>query len=492
MDENYDELFYTMDEVKELKPALVRKMKLPAVVQDYTVEAEEISYFNEVPAAVSFFVILGQITKDMVASPNRKKTDDIRTQFLWLQTSGTGKSTLNDWYIPLVERAFAKLNEKYGTNFDIFETTEYTDAALIGSMDREDQQVEDENGNMVRVTVDVHLPGELEGEGLALWDEFEHSGIFRQTQHKEGAPVYLQKFMNTLWGKTYLIKKKLRLGTEPIVCDCRRSVFACSFIPTNLNRVIAEKGVLQRLLIFIYEVPQHQQQQMRRQLIADFGTIKAREKVQTKYADSFVKLYECVKERYDAVGGDQLKVIRYDKTANDALLQECILMERYITNSRQVVFEAMETFINRILKHIEKMAVLCCVAEAPSIPDKSKRFIVTDKHVLQASSLIRNCYKSLVSWLDEALREEKRGLEQKANVGAFKAEYRNLIKNPKGSRKLLKDGWVKKGILIEKVMAVTKRGNSTIYKWYAEIDEYFEETAMADKTKLVRLKEDWT
>ena len=83
-------------------------------------------------------------------------------------------------------------------------------------------------------------------------------------------------------------------------------------------------------------------------------------------------------------------------------------------------------------------------------------------------------------------------MEQKANVGAFKAEYRNLIKNPKGSRKLLKDGWVKKGILIEKVMAVTKRGNSTIYKWYAEIDEYFEETAMADKTKLVRLKEDWT
>ena len=192
------------------------------------------------------------------------------------------------------------------------------------------------------------------------------------------------------------------------------------------------------------------------------------------------------------MGQDSLKVITIKKEANDALLQECILMERYITNSRQVVFEAMETFINRILKHTQKMAVLCCVAEAPSIPDKSKRFIVTEKHVLQASSLIRNCYKSLVSWLDEALREEKRGLEQKANIGAFKSEYRNLIKNPRGNRKLLKDGWIKKGALIQKVMAATKRGNSTIYKWYAEIDEYFEEKQMADKTKLCRLKEDWT
>jgi len=487
--EEEDEIFYSF---VDNDVQVTNWARLPAIVETYTKDATKASNYNDVPASISFFVMLGQLCKDMIAIPSGVNIDDCRIQFAWLQTSGTGKSTLTNWYIPIIREAFERVNTQYGTQMNIFETTDYTDAALIGSYERRTEEVVDDDGQTRRIEVEAPIQGQLDGSGLAMWDEFEASGVFKQSQHKENAVVYLNTFMNTLHGETWIITKKLKMGDEPIECKCERSVYATTYIPKHLTTVIAEKGVLQRLLIFIYEVPQHQQQQMRRQLIADFGTIKAREKVQTKYADSFVKLYECVKERYDAVGGDQLKVIRYDKTANDALLQECILMERYITNSRQVVFEAMETFINRILKHIEKMAVLCCVAEAPSIPDKSKRFIVTDKHVLQASSLIRNCYKSLVSWLDEALREEKRGLEQKANVGAFKAEYRNLIKNPKGSRKLLKDGWVKKGILIEKVMAVTKRGNSTIYKWYAEIDEYFEETAMADKTKLVRLKEDWT
>ena len=482
MDDNYDELFYTMDEVKELKPVLVRKMKLPAVVQDYTVEAEEISYFNEVPAAVSFFVILGQITKDMVASGNRKKTDDVRIQFLWLQTSGTGKSTLNDWYIPLVERAFEKLNEKYDTDFNIFETTEYTDAALIGSMDREEQQVEDENGNMVRVKVDVHLPGELEGEGLALWDEFQHSGIFKQSQHKEGASVYLQKFMNTLWGKTYLIKKKLRLGTEPIVCDCRRSVFACSFIPTNLNTVIAEKGVLQRKIIFIQEVAQETQGKIRRSLIDDWGVIEDTEVSTERFSDNFVKLYDCLKERYDEVDGNPLKTVVITPEAKDALKRECYLMEQYILGMRPEVVATMNTFINRTLKHMQKLAILCCIAEAPSIANKDKRFRVTANNVIQASSIIRQCYKSLVDWLDEALIGQKSVVQEKANLSVFKKQYRLLATNTD-------DGWVNKTTLKERVMKATGKKSGMFYKWWPQVEEYFEIMKIV-KSNYVRLLED--
>ena len=50
------------------------------------------------------------------------------------------------------------------------------------------------------------------------------------------------------------------------------------------------------------------------------------------------------------------------------------------------------------------MAVLSAIAEAPSITDKSKRFIVTERNVRQASFLVRQCYQSLVSWLDMALK----------------------------------------------------------------------------------------
>ena len=159
-------------------------------------------------------------------------------------------------------------------------------------------------------------------------------------------------------------------------------------------------------------------------------------------------------------------------------------MEEYITNSRQEVFEMMETFINRILKHIQTMAVLCCVAEAPSITDKSQRFVVTQNHVLQASSLIRQCYKSLVSWLDEALRIEKHTIAQNANIGVFKSVYLALDKG--------NNGWVNKTKLFREVRAETKKSQATIYKWYAKVEDYFEETRNGTSVEVRLLQEEQT
>ena len=473
-----DELYYSFvdDNVKTAS----NKLTLPAIVEKYTDDCTKASNYNDVPAALSFYVMLGQLCKDMIAIPSGQNVDDTRIQFLWMQTSGTGKSTLTNWYMPIIKRTFEVINEKHGTNFNIFDITDYTDAALIGSFEKQQEQVEDENGQMRTVTIDVPIPGQLEGGGLAIWDEFEYSGIFKQSQHKENAIVYLNTFMNTLWGETWVITKKLKLGDEPIECRCMRSIYATTYIPKQLTAVITEKGVLQRLLIFIYEVPQDQQKLMRRRLIEDWGIIKDRTQPKNTYAKNFVTLYDTLKERFEEVGEDPLKVVKITKEANAALLQECYLMEQYILNSRQEVFEAMETFVNRMLKHIQKMAILCAVAEAPSIRDKSKRFVVTQNNVLQASSLIRKCYKSLVSWLDEALRVEKKGMEEAANIGVFKSVYRNLKD---------KDGWVNKAKLLAGVRAETKKGQSTIYKWWDKIDEYFESETI-QRSVYVRLKED--
>jgi hypothetical protein len=473
-----DELFYSF--IDDNKQVDSNKITLPAIVQTYTNDCTMASNFNSIPASLSFFVMLGQLCKDMIAIPSGVNIDDTRLQFLWLQTSGTGKSTLTNWYKPIVRRTFELINLEHGTNFNIFDVTDYTDAALIGSFEKREEQILEDNGQTRTVMVDTPIPGQLEGDGLAMWDEFEYSGVFKQSQHKENSIVYLNTFMNTIWGETWIISKKLKLGDEPIECKCKRSVFATTYIPKLLTTVITEKGVLQRKLIFIWEVPQHQQMQMRRKLISDWGTIKDRDKPRLKYASSFVTLYDTVKERYEEVDCDPLKTIKITRAANDALTRECILMEEYITDSRQEVFEAMETFINRILKHIQKLAILCCVAEAPSITDKSKRFIVSPNHVLQASSLVRQCYKSLVSWLDEALRVEKRAVSDNANLGVFKSICR---------KEADENGWVNKAELFAKVRQHTKKGVSTLYKWWPKVEEYFEERKIV-KSVYVRLLED--
>ena len=476
-----DEMYY--DFIDNGMQETETEITLPAVAVSYTNDAVKASNYNYTPATLSFFAMVGQVIKDMIAIPSGINVDDTRLQVLWLQTSGTGKSTLTNWYLPIIEEAFKLINEKHGTNLDVFDITDYTDAALIGSFEQRREEVEEEDGRTRMIDVNVPIYGQLHGEGMAIWDEFEYSGVFKQSQHKENAIVYLNTFMNTMWGETFIISKKLKQGDEPIECICRRSVYGTSYIPNTLTSVITEKGVLQRLLIFIWEVPQDVQKKMRRKLISDYGTVQQKEAPKIKYSKSIATIYDAVKERYDEVGQDPLKVIKIAPDARDALLRECILMEEYISHSRPEVFQAVETFINRILKHIQKLAVLCAVAEAPSIKDKSKRFIVTQKNVQQAASIVRQCYKSLVSWLDEALRVEKVAVAQTANLGVFKAIYRDMDSN---------DGWVHKTLLLQEVRKKTQKGQQTIYNWWKKsIGEYFEENRI-NKSVYVKLKEDMT
>ncbi len=476
-----DEMYY--DFIDNGMQETETEITLPAVAVSYTNDAVKASNYNYTPATLSFFAMVGQVIKDMIAIPSGINVDDTRLQVLWLQTSGTGKSTLTNWYLPIIEEAFKLINQKHGTNLDVFDITDYTDAALIGSFEQRREEVEEEDGRTRMIDVNVPIYGQLHGEGMAIWDEFEYSGVFKQSQHKENAIVYLNTFMNTMWGETFIISKKLKQGDEPIECICKRSVYGTSYIPKTLTSVITEKGVLQRLLIFIWEVPQDVQKKMRRKLISDYGTVQQKEAPKIKYSKSIATIYDAVKERYDEVGQDPLKVIKIAPDARDALLRECILMEEYISHSRPEVFQAVETFINRILKHIQKLAVLCAVAEAPSIKDKSKRFIVTQKNVQQAASIVRQCYKSLVSWLDEALRVEKVAVAQTANLGVFKAIYRDMDSN---------DGWVHKTLLLQEVRKKTQKGQQTIYNWWKKsIGEYFEENRI-NKSVYVKLKEDMT
>tara|TARA_B100000809_G_C14629872_1_gene348123 strand:- start:33 stop:512 length:480 start_codon:yes stop_codon:yes gene_type:complete len=157
-------------------------------------------------------------------------------------------------------------------------------------------------------------------------------------------------------------------------------------------------------------------------------------------------------------------------------------MEKYVSDSRPEVIDAMNTFINRTLMHLQKLSVLCCVAEAPSISDKTKRFKVTSNNVLQASSIIRQCYKSLVDWLDEALTSRKSVLEEKANLVIFKKTYRDLSKSTS-------DGWVNKKLLLNKIKSETKKSASTIYKWWPMVEEYFDEQKL-QRSVYLKLKED--
>ena len=151
-DINYEEFELSEEEEKYLyevdENTKVFNTNLPSFIRRFQQDAVKVAFKNDIPAALSCFVLLGQICKDFVQIPNGRSIEDSRVHFCQIQTSGSGKSTLWNFVGPVSKKLFSLINEegKHPLNgyvpdeegfcsakkFDLMSTTEYTDAALIG------------------------------------------------------------------------------------------------------------------------------------------------------------------------------------------------------------------------------------------------------------------------------------------------------------------------------------------------------------------------
>jgi len=467
---------------------------LPAVVEAFVQKAVEISHGNYIPASISFFTILGQICKDFIHIPYDEGREDTRVHFCWLQTSGTGKSTLWNFVGPVSRKVFEKINSQGVGNiklkhpalvrklhgeeeetvmqrkFDVFGLTDYTDAVLIGGYSKDKPQPTDDEPNPV--WTDKRNAGQLEGNGLAHWDEFEYSGIFNQSQHQEKAIVYLNTLMNSLAGESWVISKALMSYDNKIMeCFCERSVLAMSYPPNNLNEVIATKGVMQRMLLFVKNVSKEAQDNMRLEQIYKAGRIRDNKQPIDKYADSIYKCYTALQERFNEVNQDPLMTMTYDKTFNRALVNAYKNMKQDLLGVRLEVDDLADNFTTRMIKTLTRMAVLCSVAESPSIPNKEERFVVTGHNVEQAERIVRQCYKSLVSWLDQSLSRRRKSITDMPKLQIFVDSFNNMVEEHIKAGTINEDKSIHKTKLLERVEKDSKIKIAQVYRDWKEIEK---------------------
>ena len=450
---------------------------LPDFIRRFQQDAIKVSFKNDIPAALSCFVILGQMVKDFVQIPNGRNIEDSRVHFCQIQTSGSGKSTMWDFTGKVTKKLFTKINDT-GTHplndklpdedgycspkkFDVMGVTEYTDAALVGGyeetmmdvpvVDNQNQPVLDDNGyqKTKKEMGWIREEGLLEGSGLAHWDEFEYSGIFKQSQNKEQAIVYLNTLMNTLAGESWVISKKLKRG-KIMDCYCERSILAMTYPPEKLVKVVANKGVLQRMILYIWDVPENTLDEMRRMQIGKAGTLEEINQPIDEFADEFFEIYQCVKARYEEVGKDPLKTMVFTENFREMLLFEYETMQDFIQDTHPAVRKIASNFTTRLLKILIKMAVLCSISEARNIEDPTKRFIVRGKNVRQAGNVVRKCYNTLVFWLMKSLRvkETKRTIGNKTQSPNEKLFY-EAITNSKKIEIKGTGGWFSKAAVVK-------------------------------------------
>ena len=455
---------------------------LPSIIEKFYKSAVEVSHGNAIPAAISGFVILGNICKDFVRIPNGRNLEDTRVHFCWVQTSGTGKSTLWNFVGPVAEETFKKINastpkhpaliRKDGVEmprkFNIFGVTDYTDSVLIGKW----KQVKNDEGEdeMKR------QPGILEGSGLAHWDEFEYSGVFKQSQHKEQSIVYLNTLMNSLAGRSWIISKALD-SMEGLEMNCysERSVIAMTYPPKNLNDVMAEKGVLQRMLLYVWEVPFHTQHKMRLEQLQTAGEYIEVNAPIDRFAGAFHKIYEMVRERYIEVGGDPLKTLTFHESFKPSLVLEYNRLNKELLDCPAHVAEIASNFTTRLMKTMIKLSCLCCIGESADIVKKEDRFIVRGEHVQAAGKIVQNCYSQLVGWLERSLRAKRKTISEKSLEPAFISVYGDVKSNKFSDLRCDEAGFVNKNLFLTKVREKTKISRAQTYRHYDVVRHRFEE-----------------
>ena len=485
MNEEYDEEKYM--EMLETNAGVFSEA-LPRVVRDFQKSAVEVSHYNDIPAGISFFTILGQICKDFITIPNGRNHEDTRIHFCWIQTSGTGKSTLWNFVGPVANRVFKRINAQnqhppylnennipMNRIFDTFGITDYTDSVLIGGFTQE----KDEDGENIY----ERNPGVLEGNGLAHWDEFEYSGIFKQTQHKENSIVYLNTLMNSLSGNSWIISKALTsFGGMVMECFCERSVIAMTYPPSNLNEVMAEKGVLQRMLVYCWEVPEFIQHKMRLEQIAKAGTIEEVNAPIDRYVEALMTIYNMTKKRWEDVNKNPLETMIFTPDFNAVLRLEYETLRKIMQDSREDVAVIAGNFTTRLMKILYKMSVLCSVASAPSINNEEDRFKVTGHNVRQAATIIKQCYMTLVDWLERTMRQKKRSIAENNLEPIFVEIYDKLNKDD--------EGFVNKTNLLTEVKTKAKKSRAQIYRYYEVIRHKFEEKKEGRTTYIKMIKAD--
>jgi len=482
--ELYDALAKVNDN-SDLEVIRSKKIEMPKDVIRWKNVVGEFSLYNEYSAKMSYFVSLGQILKDSVRVPIGRLALDPRIHYCWIQTSRSGKTTMFDFLCPVWERTFELINAYPTTrnqlpltgvrNFTLNNPDSFTDQALLGTMkmnvpnpEYNRQEAREDDDYDTPEFTDVTIFGSLYGSGIIAFDEFEHSGIFKESQHKQETVMLFQKFMNRLDSKSHLIKKRLTEWGKDLVVDSQRSLWATTLPPEGLEKVILTKGVFQRMWLYVRDVPESLRAQMEEDYIDMVGEILEDEDGSSVYHEEFSEMlyntYRWVQDRLEAVDGDKRKVVTWSEDGQKALKNVWRGMKKYMNTFDDSIYEALNTFLMNMINNICIAAALCAVSERSTV--------ITAKHIKQGRQLTDESFDSITSWFTEKLKKKPKRFSDKSNEKMYIAAYNAT--NPKVKVNGT-NGWVDKKLMIESFRKNEQCGRNKFYRHWHSVKHIFEE-----------------
>ena len=510
------------DEILDREQEEVREIDLPAIVRNWEKVATSYSRYNNIPAIIGFYSLLGDLAKNMVEIPFGPTSTDTRVHFCWIQTARTGKTTLISYVLsPVAKEIYKELEDDPYVKSKVLNFADYTTAALVGTYFENKKFVEDPEkiqqifndeetklatqlGNE-EITQAEYLKklneaeelrdlakerwiieyGPIHGQGLWFADEFEGSGVFKDKSHKENMNIVFQTLMNNFHNGSNIYPRILT-GKPTIFLDSRYTIIACTFPPEYMLKTVAEKGILQRFLPYIWTVPDDIVTSMRKEVIRGFGTRAETKGPPLHLKQGILEIYKLLKRRFESVDKDRDKTIVYSASAKDVLDMEYDNILRYIDNLRPEIRNVVRLFEMNLLEYMGKLAVLSTIAMAPSISREEDRFIVHSQNIRQGAYIVRKCYTALVSWLEDAMKENRKIFKEKSNFKEFQQAYQLALDRAK-PQETMAGGYVWKKNVLAEASKILKVSPASTYRKFEKISEFFS-TTKKGKQAYIRLK----
>lgn len=189
----------------------------------------EFSYNNPVYARLCHHLLLGQVLRNQKIIKHGIKIDG-RFSFFLVQSSGSGKSTALGFVIDKTDALGLSFNS----------ITDWSDAALIGTI----EQKEEEKGKTSYEKVEG-----LMGDADILHID-EASLLFTPSKYNQSTLSHLQIALNPIGSPSNRITKKLAHG-DPITVYPHLSLFLTSYNPTKVSDLVANRGIMQRMAIYV-------------------------------------------------------------------------------------------------------------------------------------------------------------------------------------------------------------------------------------------------
>ena len=240
-------------------------------------------------------------------------------------------------------------------------------------------------------------------------------------------------------------------------------------------KTVAEKGILQRFLPYIWTVPDDIVTSMRKEVIRGFGTRAETQGPPLHLKQGILEIYKLLKRRFESVDKDRDKTIVYSASAKDVLDMEYDNILRYIDNLRPEIRNVVRLFEMNLLEYMGKLAVLSAIAMAPSISREQDRFIVHSQNIRQGAYIVRKCYTALVEWLEGAMKENRKIFKEKSNFKEFQQAYQLALDRAK-PQETMTGGYVWKKNVLAEASKILKVSPASTYRKFEKISEFFETT----------------